>query len=265
MFGWEKAYGEPDWLRRWGYRLLGELHVPGRLRVWHIIKELRRLGLWVPRRLALLDAGGAEGAFAYSVARQFPTWTVVLVDNETQALERGRHIKTALGLDNLDIREADLCALEEDGAYDVVVCSDVLEHIEKDDVAVKRLARALKHAGVLILTSPSVPQPRHLSLVDRRERRIGFKPEDYGHVRQGYSADSLRRIMENAGLDVQEIRWTFGCCGTLMFDLFFSTGDSRPNPLVYMGLFPLYMVLSALDVVMPVRYGAAILGVARKP
>jgi hypothetical protein len=49
-----------------------------------------------------------------------------------------------------------------------------------------------------------------------------------------------------------------------MFDLFFVTGDSQPNPLVYMLLFPVYMGLSVLDVGLPIRYGSGILAVGKK-
>lgn len=264
MYGTEKAAGETCWQRRVGYRLLGELHVPGRLRIWHIVKELRRLGLWRPDAISVLDAGGGEGAFAYYLARHFPSWKVVVADNEQATLERGRRIRAALGLQNLEVREADLLAFDVDGKFDVVVCSDVLEHIEDDQRVVTNLAAALRTGGILILTSPSVPQPKHLSLVAWRERRIGFAPVDYGHVRQGYSEADVERLFATAGLATERIRRTFGPCGTLMFDLFFVTGDSRPNPLVFAALFPLYMVLSAMDVTLPYKTGAAILGSARK-
>ena len=265
MFGREKTWGESDWKRRLGYFLLGELHIPGRLRTWHIISEFRRLGLWSARPLTLLDAGGGEGAFAYFVARKFPTWTVVVADNDIKALARGQKIKSALGLENLEMRHVDLYNLEEESMYDVVVCSDVLEHIEQDGVVVKQFTRALKPGGVVILTSPSVPQPKHLQLVAWREHRIGFNPSDYGHVRQGYTQEGFHQIIRNAGLDLDKIRWIFGRFGTLMFDLFFITGDSRPNPIVYLALFPLYMTLSVFDVCLPVHHGGAILGVGRKP
>jgi SAM-dependent methyltransferase len=145
-----------------------------------------------------------------------------------------------------------------------VVCADVLEHIEEDDRVVKHLSQALKPDGVLLVTSPSVPQPRHLPLVAWRERRIGFDPSDYGHVRAGYSDHQLRVLFENSGLTVESVRRTFGPAGTLMFDLFFVTGDSRPHPAVYLALFPLYMLLAAVDVLLPTRAGAAVMGIACK-
>jgi SAM-dependent methyltransferase len=265
LYGSEKAFAEPQWARRAGYALLGELHIPGRLRIWHVIKELRRLGMWDERPRRVLDAGGGEGAFAYYLARRFPSWTIVVADIEEETLERGRRMREALALRNLQLRRQDLLQLDDDAAYDLVICSDVLEHVLDDRTMVVRLAGALAKGGVVIFTSPSVPQPKHLGLVGWRERRIGFRPEHYGHVRDGYSAEGLRQLIAEAGLVPERVRYTFGPFGTLMFDLFFVTGDSRPNPLVYAALFPFYIALSALDVAVPARHGAAVLAVGRKP
>ena len=265
MFGREKVHGEPAWQRRLGYALLGELHIPGRLRVWHMIKELRRLGYWQQTPISLLDAGGGEGAFAYYCARRFPRWHVVVVDDAAATIARGQQIKTRLGLHNLEVRQVDLLDFHEVGVYDVVICSDVLEHIEADAVAIQNLARALKPGGILLLTSPSIPQRKHLALVAWRERRIGFHPSHYGHVRDGYSQEDMRRFFLRTGLEVEAIHWTFGRFGTLMFDLFFITGDSRPNPLIYATLFPIYMGLALLDVRTSSQAGSAIMAVGRKP
>jgi 2-polyprenyl-3-methyl-5-hydroxy-6-metoxy-1,4-benzoquinol methylase len=264
MFGREKAHGESDWKRRLGYRLLGEMHIPGRLRVWHIIKELRRLSYWQPAPITLLDAGGGEGAFAYHCARRFPQWQVVVADDEPDTLARGQQIKARLALHNLEVRRVDLTDFHEENAYNIVICSDVLEHIEADDLAVRNLARALKPGGILCLTSPSIPQRKHLALVARRERRIGFDPAQYGHVRDGYSAADMQRFLQHSGLKIESIRWTFGRFGTLMFDLFFVTGDSQPQPFVYALLFPVYMGLAGLDVLTPNHSGSAIMAIGRK-
>jgi 2-polyprenyl-3-methyl-5-hydroxy-6-metoxy-1,4-benzoquinol methylase len=265
MYGREKAWGETDWRRRAGYRWLGELHLPGRLRAWHVMKEMRRLGIWGPEPRAVLDAGGGEGAFAYWLARRFPEWRIVVADNAAATLERGARIKAGLGLTNLELRTADLRHPGDEKAYDFILCTDVLEHIDEDDLVVKHLAMSLKPGGVLLITSPSVPQPRHLALVRWRERRIGFQPSDYGHVRDGYSERQLALLLDHAGLEVDTVKRTFGRFGTLMFDIFFVTGDSRPNPVVFLALFPFYLALGALDLALPGRNGAAVLGVGRKP
>jgi 2-polyprenyl-3-methyl-5-hydroxy-6-metoxy-1,4-benzoquinol methylase len=265
VYGREKAFGETNRVKRMGYQLLGELHIPGRLRIWHVIKELRRLGFWSRRPLHVLDAGGGEGAFSYYLARRFPEWRVVVADNEPKTLEKGRRIKEGLKLDNLEVAQVDLLNFDHVARYDVVICSDVLEHIVDDQGVMHGLARALKPGGFVILTSPSTPQPKHLPLVAWREKKIGFTPADYGHVREGYSEESLSRVIRDSGLEVEKVRFTFGRFGTFMFDIFFVTGDSRPNPLVFAGLLPFYLGLSALDLALPIGHGAAILGVGRKP
>lgn len=264
LYGCEKAAGEPRWARRTGYRILGEMHIPGRLRMWHVIKELRQRGLWTDAPRVMLDAGGGEGAFAYHVARRFPQWHVVVADNARSTLDRGQRIKDDLRLDNLELREVDLLRLDDRERYDVIVCSDVLEHIEDDQRVVDNLARSLRRDGVLIVTAPSVPQRKHLGLVRWRERRIGFTPEEYGHVRQGYSKASLSSLFESAGLETDGVRWTFGAFGTLMFDLFFVAGDSRPHPSVYLGMLPFYVALAGADLLDEPKVGSAILGVGRK-
>ncbi|ETX01850.1 MAG: hypothetical protein ETSY1_05835 [Candidatus Entotheonella factor] len=265
LFGREKRYGETDWKRRLGYTLLGEMHIPGRLRVWHLINALRHLGFWQPRPLTLLDAGGGEGAFAYYCARRFPAWQVVVADDEPETIARGQRMVDGLGLHNIQVQQVDLTALHATACYDIVICSDVLEHIEDDHTVVRHLARALKPGGVLCLTSPSIPQRRHLALVAWREQRIGFHPSQYGHVRDGYSAADMQHFLEANGLTVEVLRWTFGRFGTLMFDIFFVAGDNRPSPLAYAALFPFYMGLSALDVALPNHSGSAIMAVGRKP
>src|SRR5438132_14359304 len=131
VYGREKAWGESDRKRRLGYQLFGELHVPGRLRSWHVMKELRRRGLWNETPRALLDAGGGEGAFAYHVARRFPSWQVAVADNEPKTIERARRIKRGLRLDNLEVREVDLLRSEEHTSelqsHSDIVCRLLLE------------------------------------------------------------------------------------------------------------------------------------------
>jgi len=59
---------------------------------------------------------------------------------------------------------ADLEGLRfEDESFNVVICSDVLEHVRLYDLALSELARVLKPDGALILTAPLTAGPYHLS------------------------------------------------------------------------------------------------------
>ncbi len=263
-FGIEKAVAEPSALRRLGYRLLGEIHIPGRIRLYHVLREIAALDM-PERNVTMLDAGTGRGDLALHFARLRPGWTLKGIDIEQDRVQRCRSAARALGLANVQFELGDLTRLDERSRYDLIVNCDVLEHIRDDRSAVESLARALKPGGRLILTIPSVPQRRHLRLVAWRERRIGFTPADIGHVRPGYSPEGISRLLSEVGLEPTKIRWTYGPFGTLAHDLFFVMGDSKPNPLVFAASLPFLLTLSFLENHTPTRRGCGLLVVARKP
>lgn len=263
MYGQEKWISETNPMKRWGYRLFGELHVPGRIRGNHVLREISRLGL-DERPLRVLDAGSGRGDLAIALARRHPNWQVVGVDlaldRARYAIEAAKHYR----LSNLEFRVGDLANLGYENEFDLIVNSDVLEHIEDDRTVIRNLFRALRPGGHLIVTSPSIPQRRHMALVRWRERRINFSVREYGHVRDGYSKADLDEKFRDAGGRVVSSYFTFGVFGTLAFDVFFVIGDNAPNPLVFALTFPWLLTLGVLDLHFPSQVGSAILAVGSK-
>src|SRR3954451_19387842 len=104
--------------------------------------------------------------------------------------ERGRVITTDLFADGVAVR-ADAQALPfPPGAFGAVVCSDVLEHVEDDHVALDQIRQALRPGGVAyvhvpILLTETVDYGRAIEV-------------DYGH-RRTYGPDVLDRV-QRAGL-----------------------------------------------------------------
>lgn len=81
--------------------------------------------------------------------------------------------------------------------YDTILCLDVLEHIEDDQLALSNLAYTLKNEANLIISVPALG-----ILYGQRDREIG-------HYRR-YNKVDLIRLIENSGLDITEIRfWNF--------------------------------------------------------
>lgn len=264
LYGSEKWVFEESRIRRWAYRLLGEVHVPGRLRSYHILRALGSLGLF-ERPVQMLDAGSGRGDLALHLARRCPHWRITGVDADELKTQRAAELARRNGLSNVHFETGLLEDLGFDSEFDLVVSADVLEHIADDERVIGNLCRALRPGGYLIVTSPSVPQRAHLPMVRWRERRIGFHPSDYGHVRQGYGPADLAAKFGRAGAEMVSARFTFGLFGTLAFDLFFVLGDNRPNPLVFALAFPGLMALAAADLYFPTRTGSAILAIARRP
>jgi SAM-dependent methyltransferase len=95
--------------------------------------------------LRVLEAGCGSA----SVLRfEDDDWMVGIDISEEQLARNTRLNDSILG---------DICAHELDhDTYDVIVCWNVLEHIDKPDLAVLNFARALKPGGLLLLALPNV-------------------------------------------------------------------------------------------------------------
>jgi SAM-dependent methyltransferase len=98
----------------------------------------------------VLDAGCGTGYGAELLAREGAA-AVVGVDIDEQAFDRTQAVAGAVTFRKADLRElpADL------GDFDVVVCFEVLEHIDDPTTALDRLAGVLRPDGVLVVSSPN--------------------------------------------------------------------------------------------------------------
>ncbi len=262
--GEAKKLVENDWKRRLAYSVFGEPHIPGWIRLQHAIRAIEGLPT-SEDDIRVLDAGCGRGDVSTYLAERHATWNFLGIDSEQDRVDKATKIGSELGLKNVRYQTGDLCRLPFDSEFDVAVCLDVIEHIEDDVAALASMVRALKPGGYLIISSPSAPQPSHLPTVAWREKKTGFKPSDIGHVREGYSLQLLKERFEKAGAEPVKLRFTYGKFGTLAFDLFFSIGDSSPNPIVFAGMYPIIKTLARLDFVGEPENGAAVLGIARKP
>ena len=86
----------------------------------------------------------------------------------------------------------------EDARFDLIVCSQVLEHTPEPRAVLAELARVLKPGGQLWLSTP-LYYPEH------------EPPYDFFR----YTQFALRRLMEDAGLEVQRIEWLEGYSATV--------------------------------------------------
>ena len=265
LIGSEKKYFETNPLKRIGYALFGELHVPGRLRIYHVLRKLRELGDSSQSGVRVLDAGSGRGDLAVYMAKKFATWNILGLELDDERLEIAQKVQEKLRLQNLAFEKADILTFEPAEKAQLVTCCDVLEHIESDIDVMRNLYNILADGGTLMLTFPSVPQRKHLRLVEWKEKRMGVDPlEAAGHVRQGYSIEGIEATLKDIGFKAAEAQYTYGFWGTLCFDLFFLIGDNKPNPILFTLAFPWLMTFAWLDVWFPSKHGSALVVVARK-
>jgi SAM-dependent methyltransferase len=156
----------------------------------------RALALYLRRTPRLLDPGTRWLHFAPEYA----------LERLLRAAPGIRYLTTDLEPGAADVA-ADVTALPfEDGAFDVVLCSHVLEHVEDDVAAIRELARVTRPGGTAIVLVPidhgrarTYEDP---SIVDPGERERAFWQHD--HVRL-YGRDFPDRL--RAGdLDVEALR-----------------------------------------------------------
>jgi SAM-dependent methyltransferase len=84
-----------------------------------------------------------------------------------------------------------------DMAFDEIICTEVLEHIERDEEVCRSFFDILKPGGVLHLCCPNAEHPDH-------KAHALDEAESGGHVRAGYTAESYKTLLEPIGFETAE-------------------------------------------------------------
>jgi SAM-dependent methyltransferase len=133
IYGFRSGHCEPDLMERY-------------IRTYGVLVELAGGSL-----KSLLDVGAAEG-YKAELARRLLGPRVVICDLSVEACKRGREIY------GLDATAADIHRLPfADESFDVVLCSETLEHVSDVDAAVSELLRVAR-AAVLITVPHDPPE-----------------------------------------------------------------------------------------------------------
>jgi len=133
-----------------------------------------------------LDIGSDNGVISLLLREQGGNWSSADLDEDTVA--------TIRDLVGEDVHRIDgLGTPFPDASCDRVVIVDFLEHIQTDREFAKELRRIMKPDGELIVNVPHL-KPR--SLLNRVRQLIGQTDERHGHVRPGYSRNSLAETLE---------------------------------------------------------------------
>ena len=151
----------------------------------------------------VLDAGCGNGRHTCEIFRTLGA-DVVGVD-----LNREDLIKTAFVLERLDgngaswaVSQADATRLPfRDNAFDVVICSEVLEHIPANRAAIAELVRVLKPGKNMVVSVPRFLPERICWALSS-----DYHNEPGGHIRI-YTKRELLSLLEDAGTQCWRVRY----------------------------------------------------------
>jgi SAM-dependent methyltransferase len=135
--------------------------------------------------LTCLDIGADNGVISYLLRRRGGRWHSADLDEATVDSIRRLVGENVHRIDGLHTPFPD-------GSFDRIVIVDFLEHIHTDEAFAAELARILRPGGTLVV---NVPHIKRRSLLNRVRHAIGLTDEKHGHVRPGYSAEGLARVL----------------------------------------------------------------------
>jgi len=152
-----------------------------------------------------LDAGCGDGRHSWEVysGRHSP---IVAFDIDTVCVKKNKYMLDSLKEQrqikgNYHLLVANVTKLPfKDGSFDKIICSEVLEHIAEDRIAVQELIRVLCKDGAI-----GISVPHHLaeSICWRLSKEYYGFPG--GHIRN-YRTRELLGLVDAAGLCVYSIR-----------------------------------------------------------
>jgi SAM-dependent methyltransferase len=147
------------------------------------------------RPATILDAGCGEGHVTAWLAAALPSSEITGLEGRPEALAEFRRRNPGLRA-----VEGDLLALPfPDDSFDVVVCTEVLEHLPEPGAALRELGRVC--ADRVVITVPHEPFFRAGNLArGRYVRRLGSTP---GHL----STWGRRGLLRAVTAELEPLRW----------------------------------------------------------
>jgi len=207
----------------------------------------------------ILDAGSGPGVFAFELARCFPEANVLGIDILEEVVETAEQIRSKVSAVNVRFQVGDLVTLPEADRFDLVLCVDILEHIEDDLEALRALYRIMKAEGILVLHVPSLYRRYPVW-----KKSLNFDVAT--HVRTGYAMEDILDKVGAAHFSILEMGYTYGFFETLANNLSYMITKARmENRKLYALAFPFLNALSWFGArARPSKLGAGIYIVAEK-
>jgi SAM-dependent methyltransferase len=200
------------------------------LRSWHIHRELRRWKSQAPQKAHILDAGSGFGQYTYFMSKFSSSFCILGVDVKADQVGECNEFFRAVGKQHVMFKVADLISFRKENCFDLILCVDVMEHIEEDVSVLKNYCASLKAGGMLLISTPSDQGGSDV----HGDEDSSFIEE---HVRNGYGMQEIKDKCKMAGFSRVKAHYSYGVPGQLSWRI------SMKYPLVLLNFSRLFFVL----------------------
>jgi len=259
----DRIFNKSPFLRKLFYILLDILL----LRTWHVHRALRRAGRYIPEKPDILDAGMGFGQYTWWMAKNRKKWQITAADIKSEQVAECNLFFKSCGIsDRVRAIEANLVDFRKAEAYNLILCVDVMEHIEEDRAVFSNFYASLISGGRLIVSTPSDQGGSDVHDEDE-ESFIGE------HVRDGYSFTDITDKLSLAGFSNIQVSYTYGIPGSIAWRLSMKYPVILLSltklmfiilPIYYIVVMPFCLILNYLDLIIKHKRGTGLLVTAIK-
>jgi len=177
------------------------------LRSWYVRRELKSLRrIFGGDEISIYDAGTGYGQYTYFMSRKLKPNNILAVDVKEKWINDCRKFFSDSKINNVAFNVEDLTKIDYEKKFDLIICVDVMEHIEEDVKVFGNYYKALKPGGFLLINTPSIYGGSDVHDEDE-ESFIGE------HARDGYSYEDLESKLKPLGFSVFRSKYTYGFWG----------------------------------------------------
>lgn len=144
---------------------------------------------YVPKGARFLDVGCAAGDFAITLAKN--GYTGIMIDFSSEAAKEANRNLRKERLEKVRFEQKDLLEIDTAEKFDLITMFEVLEHIENDKEALKRVNSLLREGGIFLFSVPS------------KAKLWGESDIIGGHFRR-YDKDELIHLVNESEFEVLE-------------------------------------------------------------
>ena len=240
------VFNTATWTRVLFYQLLDLLL----LRSWHIQRALRQWKTTQSTPVQILDAGFGFGQYTYRMSKSLNYRSIDAVDLKDEQVADCDGFFKKVNIHNVHFQTGDLTTFVQPEKYNLVLCVDVMEHIEEDVKVLTNYCQSLKKGGMLLISTPSDQGGSDV----HDDGETSFIEE---HVRDGYGVEDMAAKLKTAGFSTWDIQYSYGKWGRISWLLSMKYPMLMLNktslffivlPMYYLITYPFAFLFNAIDV-----------------